>query len=80
MVRTQIQLTEDQVKRLKRVAAQRGVSMAAVIREAVDRSIAPDDEDAKWERAMSVVGRFRSDRPDVSERHDDYFADAILDE
>jgi hypothetical protein len=76
MVRTQIQLREDQARALKRRAAEQGVSMAELIREAVDRSLARDDEDARWERALSVVGRFRSNAPDVAERHDDYLAAA----
>jgi predicted nucleic acid-binding protein len=42
--------------------------MAALIREAIDRDLERDDEDAKWERAMAVIGKFRSNAPDVSER------------
>jgi Arc/MetJ-type ribon-helix-helix transcriptional regulator len=80
MVRTQIQLREDQVRRLKRRAAQRGVSMAELIREAVDRSLASDDLEARWQRALSVAGKFRSGRSDISENHDEYFVEAILDE
>ena len=73
-----MQLREDQVRALKRRAAERGVSMAELIREAVDRALGTDDLDARWERAMSAVGRFHSDRTDVAERHDEYFADSIL--
>jgi len=36
MVRTQIQLTEEQARALKEIAAARGESMAEVIRRAVD--------------------------------------------
>jgi len=52
--------------------------MAALIREAIDRDLERDDEDAKWERAMAVIGKFRSNAPDVSERHDEYLAEAYL--
>jgi len=45
LVRTQIQLTEEQAVKLKRMAAERGVSMAEVIRDAVDRLPDRDDRD-----------------------------------
>jgi post-segregation antitoxin (ccd killing protein) len=79
VIRTQIQLTEEQLARVRKIAAARGISIAALIREAVDRSLAGDDRERRWELAMSVVGKYR-DRDgatDVSTRHDDYFADAI---
>ena len=39
MIRTQIQLSEDQVEKLKEVGAQRDVSLAEMIRQAVDQWI-----------------------------------------
>lgn len=39
MVRTHIQLSEDEVEAVRRLARERSVSMAAVIREAVDQYI-----------------------------------------
>ena len=52
--------------------------MAALIREAVDRAYgAGADEEARWHRALESVGGFRSDRSDVSERHDDLLGDAF---
>ncbi|MGH2728350.1 MAG: CopG family transcriptional regulator [Actinomycetota bacterium] len=78
--RTQIQLDPEQAADLKRVAERRGVSMAAVVRDALDAYIArmPGD-DERVDRAMSVVGRFSSGRQEVSERHDDEFVDAVFD-
>ena len=75
--RTQISLTSAQAKRLRGLARKRGTSMAALIREAVDRTYGPSGEDARWQRALDAVGGHRSDRSDVSERHDDYLADAF---
>ncbi len=78
MVRTQIQLTEAQAERLRRLAAERRVSMAALIREAVDRSLVEDDRTARIERALAVVGKFSSSGPtDVAENHDHYLAEAF---
>jgi hypothetical protein len=46
--------------------------MAAIIREAVDRAVAEDDEDTRWERAMRTFGAFTADAPDIAENHDRY--------
>jgi hypothetical protein len=77
MIRTQIQLTEEQAARLKAVAARRGISMAEVIRQAVDSAVSgTNDRDpgARYERARRIAGKFRSGASDVSSRHDDYLA------
>lgn len=74
MIRTQIQLTESQVRRLKQLATERGVSIAALIREAVDRHIVGRDPQSVRERAVNSIGGFRSGLPDVSEEHDRYLA------
>jgi len=78
MIRTQIQLTEEQARRLKRIAAERGVSVAEVIREAVDRLPDRDDRAERWARALAAVGKGhdREGATDVSVRHDDYLAEA----
>ena len=77
MERTQISLKSAQARELRRLARSRGTSMAALIREAVDRMYGPADEQARWRRALDSVGGFRSDRSDVSDRHDDALADAF---
>ena len=81
MIRTQIQLTEEQLTRLREAAAERGVSVAALIREAVDRALADRQHAADWALALSVVGKYRDvdGATDVSTRHDDYLADAYED-
>jgi len=79
MIRIQIQLTEAQARILKELAHQERVSIAELTRRALDywlqsMSVMPNAESKQ--RALAVVGRFRSDRTDVSERHDDYLAEA----
>ena len=80
MVRTQIQLTEDQARHVKRIAAEQGVSMATVIRRGLDlllrsaETAVTDDERAA--RAISAAGRFRSGGGDGSVEHDRYLRDA----
>lgn len=77
MHRTQISLTTAQAQRLRRIAAERGVSMAHVIRDAVDTYAVddPSDRAERVRRARAVAGRFRSGLSDISERHDDYLAE-----
>lgn len=79
MIRTQISLTEDQLRRLRRVARARGVSMATLIREAVDRTVPDEDRDRRerQNRAFALAGAFASGRRDTAERHDDVLADEL---
>lgn len=80
MVRTQIQLTEDQARHVKRVATERGVSMATVIRQGVDlllrsaETAVTDDERA--DRAVLAAGRFRSGGGDGAVDHDRHLREA----
>jgi len=79
MVRTQIQLTERQTQRLKALAKERGVSMAELIRQSVDTLLdSPEtiDREERKRRALSIIGMFRSDVPDLSTNHDEYLAEA----
>jgi len=77
MERLQIQLTSAQADRLREQARQRGVPVAALVREAVDAAFrdalrTPSLAD-RWARSRAAVGRFGSSRSEpVSERHDDH--------
>ncbi|MGD0884780.1 MAG: ribbon-helix-helix protein, CopG family [Thermodesulfovibrionales bacterium] len=80
MVRTQIQLTEGQVKTLKRLAHSRHLSVAELIRQAVEsliRSNSIADIDERRRRALSIVGKFRSGKRDISREHDKYLAEDL---
>ena len=79
MVRSQIQLTEEQAKAVKTVSKEHGISSAEVIRRAIDlllRSGVYVEEGEKRMRALNIVGRFRSGRHDISKNHDAHLADA----
>jgi Ribbon-helix-helix protein, copG family len=72
-LRTQVSLTEEQMARLRREARRRGVSLAAVVRDAVDRAV-PDEDVARidrLERALRAAGSVASGTGDVAVRHDD---------
>ena len=79
MVRTQIQLSEDEAAAVKRLASERSVSMAAVIRAAVDQYVSRESGvsiDERWERSLAAVGGFHSGGANLSATHDDEFAAA----
>lgn len=78
MVRMQIQFSEVQARELKRLAAEREVSVAALTREAVDRFFVEEGgytPAERAERALQAFGRFRGDGGNVSEEHDRYLAE-----
>jgi len=80
MVRTQIQLTDAQVKALKKIALTSHLSVAELIRRAVDTMIKSNttvDPDERLRRALEIVGKFRSGKRDISRKHDAYLADAL---
>ncbi|MFO7683671.1 MAG: CopG family transcriptional regulator [Chloroflexota bacterium] len=79
MMRTQIQLTENQARTLKRLAQQKQMSLSAMIRQSVDLYIALEGErplDEQYARALAVAGKYRSGDTDLGRNHDDYLADA----
>jgi predicted DNA-binding protein len=78
MIRTQIQLTEEQSERLKAAAARRGVSMAELIRQSIDAFLARSGErspEDAYRRAAQAAGKHRSGLHDVAARHDEYLND-----
>jgi hypothetical protein len=81
MIRTQIQLTDEQAAGLKSLSAEKGGSMAEWIRCAVD-SLLREKGGPSWEerkkRALAVVGIGDSDFDDVAENHDAYLEEIYL--
>lgn len=75
MVRTQIQLTEEQARLLKKLAAEQGVSVAELIREGVSEMLKDShrmDPAERVKRALEIAGRFHSRKTDISSKHDRY--------
>jgi hypothetical protein len=82
MVRTQIQLTEKQSRVLKKIALERGVSVAELIRQSVDQFVRARGEltpEQIRKRALSVVGAGSSGVTDLSLEHDHYLDEAYGD-
>jgi len=82
MLRTQIQLTEDQHRRVRMAAQEAGISVAEMIRRCIERYFVDEapDRGELYARAMRLAGQFkdRDGATDVSERHDDYLDEAYL--
>ena len=78
MFRTQIRLTEEQSRAVKSLAAERRISVAKLVRLAIDdllRQSSTLSRAAMKRRALAAAGRFRSGVKDLSARHDDYLAE-----
>ena len=80
MIRTQVQLTEEQARALKARARAEERSVSELVRECVaeylSRRRTPDIQELA-ERARGLKGRFRSGHPDLAEAHDRYLDDAF---
>jgi hypothetical protein len=78
MIRTQVQLTEEQARALKDLAHREGKSVAELTRQAIDhwlRTVSPVSPDERRKRAIAAAQGFHSGVTDLSERHDDYLAE-----
>jgi hypothetical protein len=79
MIRAQVQFTEGQQEALHRLAAATGRSVADLVRESVEQMLRGRPQQSRKERmteALAAMGRYRSGRSDVSEKHDEYLDEA----
>jgi hypothetical protein len=82
MVRTQIQLTPDQYRRLKRWAQQRGISLSEAIRRCVDQQLEAEQgaptRALRVREALQVAGTHEDPEgaTDVAREHDRYLHNA----
>jgi hypothetical protein len=80
MIRTQIQLTAQQARRVRDHAREQGLSLAEIIRRFVEKGLSEEapTHAARYGRAAGVVGRFRDVRTarDLSSHHDRYLDEA----
>jgi hypothetical protein len=79
MIRTQIQITEEQAEALSRRSRRESVSVAELVRRAIDAFTRgePPSERALRDRAIQAAGRFSSGARDTSAHHDEVLADAF---
>ena len=80
VVRTIVQLTEEQLAALKQLARRRKTSVAAIVREAVDGVLAKEEDEraARVARARALIGTMPSGLGDLARNHDKYFVEDLL--
>lgn len=74
----QVYLRKDQLQALRALAQKRGVSLAELVRQGVDKLLAevPLEEDP----ALEIIGLFHSGLGDLAEKHDEYIATWLREE
>lgn len=77
MIRTQVSFSEEQAERLRTQAAARGISQAALLRQALDAYLARDSLTTRVKRARSLAGAYRSGCGNLARDHDDYLDEAF---
>ena len=76
MVRTQIQVSEEQHRRLTRHAQRLGISLAEAVRRCVDAQLVQDEtlasRDEQVRAALAICGKYRAPRgaTRVAQEHD----------
>lgn len=79
MIRLQVQLTESQVRQLRRIAAEQGRSVSELVRRGVERELnaeQPDSRQSHLERLRERVRHLETGIDDLSEAHDQYLPGA----
>ena len=74
----QVYLRQDQIDPLRAEAKRRGISLAELVRQGVDRLLeeAPVEEDPLWK----IVGIMDSGVGDLAEKHDKYLTEIYAQE
>jgi len=74
VIRTQIQLTEEQARLLREISRTGRESMAALVRRAVDQFLLnrKPDRITLYRQASTVVGKYEVGVGDISLEHDRY--------
>ena len=75
MIRTQIQFEQKTYETLKTKSQATGKSISELVRRSLDRSIAEQEIDQKWVRALSSMGKFSSGLNNLAEMHDEHMGD-----
>jgi hypothetical protein len=79
MIRTQIQITNEQARALKQMSAREGKSVAELIRISVDaliRSGGIKDQDQLRQRAILAAGKLNGPE-NLAADHDNFLAEAL---
>lgn len=81
MVRTQIQVTEQQARKLRAKARESGISVSELIRRCIQTVLSSEELSRAelYSRAARIVGKLEDRRgaKDLARRHDDYLDEAF---
>ena len=80
MIRLQVQLEEEQLEALRRMAAAADRSLSDLVREGVDtlvRTRGGVSRESVKGRSLAAVGRFHSGTSDLAREHDRHLAEAF---
>ena len=72
MIRTQIQLEEEDFARLQKEAARRSCSVSAFVRESVKAALNESDRGSGVTAIKEIAGKYRSGKSDLARNHDTY--------
>jgi predicted transcriptional regulator len=74
MIRTQIQLTDEQASLLKEIAHESKESVAGIIRKALDQFLLKQrpNRRALYRQALGAAGKYEAGAHDISVEHDRY--------
>ncbi len=75
MIRTQIQFEKKTYETLKTESKVTGKSISEIVRRSLDRSLAAQEVDQKWARALNSMGKFSRGLNNLAEKHDDHLGD-----
>ncbi len=79
MIRTQVSFPADQYEHLKAFAAERGASIAWLVRKGVAQVLADEDRRERMRRLLAAAGSIKDPDPegatDVAVNHDKYLAE-----
>lgn len=80
MAQTQIELTDEQMTALEKLAKEQNTSLPQLIQDNIKKLItepAAKYTPAQKQQALDIVGKFKSGLNDLSTNHDKYFAETI---
>lgn len=81
MLRTQIQISAEQMRKLRKYSRQKGMSMAEAIRRCIDATLDQDSssDEERYARAEGLLGAFedKDGVKDLAENHDRYLEESF---
>ena len=82
MQRVQVQLSSEQASHLSRRAAEKGTTVAAAIRDAIDAQLVADERQRRVDIALAALKKpaYHSGLHDIAENHDEYIGQALDEE